>query len=37
MTKHFAFWADDGDNVLESRRGSIFLQGPLSGLVKQGK
>ncbi len=35
---NFAFWVDDGDNVLESdEKGSIFLNGPLSGLSEAGQ
>jgi len=35
---NFAFWHDDGDNVLEdNEQSSIFLQGPLSGIGSQGK
>jgi len=38
---NFAFWVDDGDNVLETDEynggAGIFLQGPLSGLDLQGK
>ncbi|OGH37961.1 MAG: hypothetical protein A3B44_03335 [Candidatus Levybacteria bacterium RIFCSPLOWO2_01_FULL_38_21] len=35
---NFAFWKDDGDNVLESDEvQSIFLQGPISGLGEQGQ
>ena len=35
---NFAFWVDDGDNVLEdSEQSSIFLQGPLSGIGAQGQ
>ena len=35
---NFAFWKDDGDNVLEGDEvASIFLAGPISGLGGQGK
>lgn len=35
---NFAFWIDDGDNVLETgEQDSIFLNGPLSGLGEAGK
>lgn len=33
---NFAFWHDDGDNVLEDGE-DIFLEGPLSGLGAQGQ
>ncbi len=34
----FAFWKDDGDNVLEADEiASIFVQGTLAGLGQQGK
>lgn len=38
---NFAFWHDDGDNVLETDEynggAGIFLEGPLSGIDAQGK
>ncbi len=35
---NFVFWHDDGDNVLEANEvGSIFLNGPLSGIGSQGQ
>ncbi len=35
---NFAFWADDGDNVLEeSEADSIFLEGPISALGQAGQ
>ncbi|MBI4709248.1 MAG: hypothetical protein HY764_03540 [Candidatus Portnoybacteria bacterium] len=35
---NFAFWVDDGDNVLEDNEvSSIFLEGPLSGIGAQGQ
>jgi len=35
---NFAFWVDDGDNILEDDEdGSIFLSGPLSGLNPEGQ
>lgn len=35
---NFAFWVDDGDNVLESgEEEGIFLDGPISGIGQQGQ
>ena len=36
---NFAFWADDGDNVLEVSEGeeNIFVDGPISGLGEAGQ